>query len=208
IGAVRERALVGLRGRADPEPASGLERRLRRIDDVDPRGLEPALEPAAHERLPHVPEAYQQDSAIHPLLRFSRPGRRSHRTRRAYWLIYASSTPAAPRPSRLDNKRKHRMHRTILILAGLGLAHAALAEPRDYVFDMAHSRIFFDIDHRGYSTMLGRFAEFGGSFKYDAENPANSSLDITIDPSSVDMFHEGLNNHLKTADFFDVEQYP
>jgi len=100
------------------------------------------------------------------------------------------------------------MHRTILILAGLGLAHAALAEPRDYVFDMAHSRIFFDIDHRGYSTMLGRFAEFGGSFKYDAENPANSSLDITIDPSSVDMFHEGLNNHLKTADFFDVEQYP
>src|SRR5690606_36675371 len=107
-----------------------------------------------------------------------------------------------------DNKRKHRMHRTILILAGLGLAHTALAEPRDYAIDMAHSRIFFDIDHRGYSTMLGRFAEFGGTFKYDAENPANSSLDITIDPSSIDMFHEGLNNHLKTADFFNVEQYP
>jgi len=100
------------------------------------------------------------------------------------------------------------MHRTILILAGLGLAHTALAEPRDYAIDMAHSRIFFDIDHRGYSTMLGRFAEFGGTFKYDAENPANSSLDITIDPSSIDMFHEGLNNHLKTADFFNVEQYP
>ena len=100
------------------------------------------------------------------------------------------------------------MHRTILILAGLGLAQAALAEPRDYAIDMAHSRIFFDIDHRGYSTMLGRFAEFGGTFKYDAENPANSSLDITIDPSSIDMFHEGLNNHLKTADFFNVEQYP
>src|SRR5690606_10456007 len=100
-----------------------------------------------------------------------------HRTRRAYWLIYASSNPAAPRPPPTDNKRKHRMHRTILILAGLGLAQAALAEPRDYAIDMARSRIFFDIDHRGYSTMLGRFAEFGGTFKYDAENPANSSLD-------------------------------
>jgi len=100
------------------------------------------------------------------------------------------------------------MHRTILILAGLGLAQAALAEPRDYAFDMAHSRIFFDIDHRGYSTMLGRFAEFGGTFRFDAENPANSSLDVTINPASVDMFHEGLNNHLKTADFFNVEQYP
>lgn len=100
------------------------------------------------------------------------------------------------------------MHRTILILAGLGLAQAAFAEPRDYAIDMAHSRIFFDIDHRGYSIMHGRFAEFGGTFKYDAENPANSSLEIAIDPASIDMFHEGLNNHLKTADFFNVEQHP
>ena len=100
------------------------------------------------------------------------------------------------------------MHRTILFLAGLGLAQATTAEPRDYAFDMSHSRVFFDIDHRGYSMMLGRFAEFGGTFKYDAEDPANSSLDITIDPASIDMFHEGLNNHLKTADFFDVAQYP
>ena len=100
------------------------------------------------------------------------------------------------------------MHRTILFLAGLGLAQAAIAEPRDYAFDMSHSRVFFDIDHRGYSMMLGRFAEFAGTFKYDAEDPTNSSLDITIDPASIDMFHEGLNNHLKTADFFDVEQHP
>lgn len=100
------------------------------------------------------------------------------------------------------------MHRTILVLAGLGLAQAAFAEPRDFAIDMAHSRIFFDIDHRGYSTMLGRFGEFGGTFKYDAENPANSSLDITIEAASIDMFHEGLNNHLKTADFFNVAEYP
>jgi polyisoprenoid-binding protein YceI len=100
------------------------------------------------------------------------------------------------------------MHRTILILAGIGLAHSALAEPRDYSFDMSHSRIFFDIDHRGYSMMLGRFAEFGGTFKFDAEDPSASSLDIAIDPASVDMFHDGLNNHLKTADFFNVEEHP
>jgi polyisoprenoid-binding protein YceI len=100
------------------------------------------------------------------------------------------------------------MHRTILVLAGLGLAQGAFAEPRDYAIDMAHSRIFFDIDHRGYSTMLGRFAQFDGTFKYDAEDPSSSSLDITIDPASIDMFHEGLNNHLKTADFFNVEQHP
>jgi polyisoprenoid-binding protein YceI len=97
-----------------------------------------------------------------------------------------------------------------LIAAGLALGAVgqARAEAQSYAFDMAHSRIFFDVDHRGYSVMHGRFAEFGGAFDFDAENPANSSLDVTIDPASIDMFHEGLNEHLKNADFFDVEQHP
>lgn len=95
-------------------------------------------------------------------------------------------------------------------LAALGLCICieAAAEPRSYGFDMSHSRIFFDISHRGYSTMHGRFADFGGTFRFDAKDPTRSSLDVTIDPASIDMFHEGLNDHLKTADFFDVEQYP
>jgi polyisoprenoid-binding protein YceI len=95
-----------------------------------------------------------------------------------------------------------------LILLALGLAAEAGAEPQSYAFDMGHSRIFFDINHRGYSTMQGRFADFGGTFIYDAEDPTRSSLDITVDPASIDMFHEALNNHLKNPDFFDVEQYP
>jgi polyisoprenoid-binding protein YceI len=101
------------------------------------------------------------------------------------------------------------MYRTIaLVLVGLGMAAAAQAAPKSYDFDMAHSRIFFDVNHLGYSTMVGRFSEFGGTFQFDAEDPTNSHLDITIDPASVDMFHEGLNNHLRNPDFFDVEQYP
>jgi polyisoprenoid-binding protein YceI len=97
-----------------------------------------------------------------------------------------------------------------LVMFGLSVGAAATnagAEPLSYAFDMAHSRIFFDVDHRGYSTMHGRFAEFGGSFVFDAEHPASSRLDVTIDPASVDMFHEGLNDHLRNADFFDVEQF-
>ena len=99
---------------------------------------------------------------------------------------------------------------TVMIALGIGLGVAtqAGAEPRSYAFDMAHSRIFFDINHRGYSTMQGRFGNFGGTFQFDADNPAASSLNVTIDPASIDMFHEGLNNHLKNPDFFDVEQYP
>lgn len=101
------------------------------------------------------------------------------------------------------------MHRIIAsVLLGFGLAQAAVAAPLDYSFDMSHSRIFFDINHRGYSTMLGRFADFGGTFRFDAENPEASSLDIEIDAGSIDMFHAGLNDHLKNADFFNVSEYP
>lgn len=91
---------------------------------------------------------------------------------------------------------------------GLSLMGGALAAPQNYAIDMNHSRIFFDVSHQDYSTMHGRFAEFGGTFRYDAENPSNSSLDITIDPASIDMFHEGLNDHLRTDDFFNVTEYP
>lgn len=101
------------------------------------------------------------------------------------------------------------MHRIIaLILVGFGFANLAIAAPQSYTFDMGHSRIFFDINHRGFSTMLGRFSDFGGTFSFDAENPSASSLDITIDPASIDMFHAGLNDHMKTADFFDVAEHP
>lgn len=97
---------------------------------------------------------------------------------------------------------------TLAAALALGASLSVTAEPRAYDFDMSHSRIFFDIDHRGYSVMQGRFGDFGGSFIYDAANPAMSSLDITIDAASVDMFFEPLNDHLKSGDFFNVAEYP
>jgi polyisoprenoid-binding protein YceI len=101
------------------------------------------------------------------------------------------------------------MHHIIAIgLLAIGLAATSHAAPRDYQFDMNHSRIFFDVDHLGLSTMLGRFADFDGTFRFDPENPTQSSLDIRIDPASIDMFHDGLNAHLRNPDFFDIEQYP
>lgn len=101
-----------------------------------------------------------------------------------------------------------RLSLTIALVVSLGAATQSGAEQLSYALDMSHSRIFFDVSHRGYSTMHGRFADFGGTLLFDADDPAGSSLDVKIDPATIDMFHGGLNNHLKTADFFDVEQYP
>ncbi len=96
----------------------------------------------------------------------------------------------------------------VIALVALGFAAPASAEPMPFDIDPGHSRIWFDVSHQGYSVMRGLFRDFGGTFNFDADNPAASSLDITIQAASVNMFHEGLNDHLKRDDFFGVETYP
>jgi polyisoprenoid-binding protein YceI len=97
---------------------------------------------------------------------------------------------------------------TAIAAAALGFVTIVSAEPLPYNIDASHSRIWFDVSHQGYSTMRGLFRDFGGSFNFDAENPVASTLDITIDASSINMFHDGLNVHLKNDDFFGIDNYP
>lgn len=82
------------------------------------------------------------------------------------------------------------------------------AEPRNYVLDSSHSRIFFDTSHQGFSLMQGMFRTFDGVFAFDAEEPTRSAIDITISAASVDMFDAVLNSRLLTNQFFDVPKYP
>ena len=96
----------------------------------------------------------------------------------------------------------------VIALLALGFAVQAGAEPMAFDIDPNHSRIWFDVNHQGYSVMRGLFRDFGGTFNFDADNPSASSLDITIQAASVDMFHQGLNDHLKRDDFFGVETHP
>ncbi len=96
----------------------------------------------------------------------------------------------------------------IIALVALGFAAQATAEPLPFNIDPNHSRIWFDVNHQGYSIMRGLFRDFGGNFNFDAQDPTASSLDIMIDAASINMFHEGLNGHLKNDDFFGVETHP
>ena len=98
----------------------------------------------------------------------------------------------------------------ILITAIAALAVPVLgnAEPMEYALDLNHSRIWFDVNHQGYSVMRGMFRNFDGTFMYDADDAAASSVNITMDATSVDMFHDGLNAHLQRDDFFGAETNP
>ena len=90
---------------------------------------------------------------------------------------------------------------------GLALTAPALAA-EDYVFDKSHSQILFEYDHFGYSITEGTFTDWDGTLVVDAENPAASRLEVTIQAASLSTGFADRDAHLKTGDFFDVEAYP
>ncbi|MBU0501163.1 MAG: YceI family protein [Gammaproteobacteria bacterium] len=96
---------------------------------------------------------------------------------------------------------------TAALLLSLGAASATAA---DYLIDTkgAHAFIQFKIAHLGYSWLLGRFNSFSGEFSYDEQNPAAARVRVEIDTASVDSNHAERDKHLRSADFFDVAQYP
>lgn len=78
----------------------------------------------------------------------------------------------------------------------------------EFAFDQSHTHILFQVDHLGMSTIHGEFVGFEGTFMLDREDPANSSLDITIDVASMDTGYADRDGHFLSADFFEVETYP
>jgi len=105
-----------------------------------------------------------------------------------------------------------RLNRT-LIMGAAGavlLAVAALpAAAAEYKIDPEHTFILFKTKHLGYSWLVGRFNEFEGTMTYDPEAGADmQSVNITIDAASLDTNHAERDKHLRSPDFFNVEEYP
>lgn len=74
--------------------------------------------------------------------------------------------------------------------------------------DPTHSSADFTVRHMMVSNVRGGFDVVGGQITFDPENPANASVDVTIDVSTINTGVEDRDNHLRSADFFDVETYP
>jgi polyisoprenoid-binding protein YceI len=78
----------------------------------------------------------------------------------------------------------------------------------NYTIDPAHSRIGFVARHAMVTKVRGSFNEFEGSGYFDAENPTNSHLTLTIQAASIDTRNADRDGHLRSNDFFDMENHP
>ena len=75
----------------------------------------------------------------------------------------------------------------------------------NYAIDPTHSRIGFVARHAMVTKVRGSFNEFDGSGYFDAENPAASHLQLTIQAASIDTRNADRDAHLRSNDFFDME---
>src|SRR5579883_546420 len=77
-----------------------------------------------------------------------------------------------------------------------------------YQIDTAHSAAQFKVRHMMIANVKGEFDKVSGTVVYDEANPAASSIDATIDVSTISTREPDRDNHLKGPDFLDVAKYP
>jgi len=74
--------------------------------------------------------------------------------------------------------------------------------------DPAHSRVQFKVKHLMISNVLGSFKEFEGKASMVENDFSSTVVSFSINTASIDTEAADRDTHLKSADFFDVEQYP
>jgi len=84
---------------------------------------------------------------------------------------------------------------------------AAPAAAPGWALDKAHSQVEFRIRHL-MGAVTGKFKTLDANFNIDKANPAASSVDFTIQTTSIDTGNSDRDDHLRSGDFFDVAKYP
>lgn len=74
--------------------------------------------------------------------------------------------------------------------------------------DPSHSSIEFSAKHLMISTVRGRMGAVNGEIVADESNPANSSVELTVDIAGLTTNESNRDTHLRSADFFDAENHP
>ncbi|MDD3760274.1 MAG: YceI family protein [Acidithiobacillus sp.] len=114
---------------------------------------------------------------------------------------------------------RNRIPQSVLLAAGLCLAGPVFAATMTYTplsgnpsgtyrIDPQHTNVFFTIGHVGIGQFTGRFDNISGTYTFNAQNPAQDKVDITIPAASINTDFALRDQHLRSKEFFDVKRYP
>ena len=80
--------------------------------------------------------------------------------------------------------------------------------PLTYAIDPAHSSVHFSVRHLMVSNVRGEFTKVSGTVNFDPEKPETSTIEATIDATSISTRDQQRDGHLKSPDFLDTEKFP
>lgn len=96
----------------------------------------------------------------------------------------------------------------MITIAAFAMALLQAPLPDIYQIDRAHAEVSFTVRLVGFNRVRGAFDRFEGHVTWDPRRPERGSVTFTIDAGSVDTGNEERDNHLRSADFFDVARFP
>jgi len=101
------------------------------------------------------------------------------------------------------------MKRFLTFLTALALfALPALSQAATWQIDPEHSSVQFKVRHLMVSNVKGEFSRFNGVVAIDDQDITRSNVKVNIETASIDTKVAKRDEHLKSADFFDVTKYP
>ena len=99
------------------------------------------------------------------------------------------------------------MKKVLVLLAASIIAVSSIAQDK-WQIDPAHSSLNFNISHSGISIVNGKFIDYSGDVTTYGEEFDNAKINFTVKVKSINTNVEMRDNHLRSADFFEVEKYP
>jgi len=106
------------------------------------------------------------------------------------------------------NRRIFTAALSALLLTGVGAFAQSSASTSAWTIDKNHTQVNFAITHMGVSTVRGSISGVTGTIVWDDKNPSKSSVEATIDATTVSTNNDNRDKDLKSANFFNVEKFP
>ena len=96
----------------------------------------------------------------------------------------------------------------VAVAAALAAPGLALAQTSTWTIDSAHAHSAFTIRHLVITNVRGEFGKTTGTLVLDEKDITRSTVEATIDATTIDTRVADRDTHLKSADFFDVAKFP
>lgn len=95
----------------------------------------------------------------------------------------------------------------LILPAALALFSFSAQAADTYKFDPHHTSVVWTANHFGFSNPSGKFSEVEGDLTLDEKNPSKSQVNVTVKMANLFTGYGNFDNHLKSADFFNVEKF-